>query len=475
MRIHPADNVEVLLRPRGGVPAGHKVALRAIRAGEAVVKYGFPVGVATADVRKGEWVHTHNMRTALDGRSEYEYAPSPDEWKCDPGEFAGATFDGFLRADGRAGVRNEIWIVPTVGCVNSVASALAAENQGLVGGAVEGIYAFGHPYGCSQTGEDHARTRRLLAALCRSPNAGGVLVLSLGCENLTQEQFRKELGEIDEARVRFLVCQDVEDELAEGSALLAGIAEAMRGDRRETLPASKLVVGLKCGGSDGLSGITANPAVGRFSDILVSLGGSTVLTEVPEMFGAERLLMDRASSRDVYDKTVGLIERYKNYFVRHGQVVYENPSPGNKAGGISTLEDKSLGCTQKSGSAPVSGVLGYGDRIPSGGLWLLEGPGNDMVACTNLTAAGCSLILFTTGRGTPLGAPVPTIKIASNAALAAKKSRWIDFDASPALDGDDGIDERFWKAVLAVAGGAETANERNHDRQIAIFKDGVTL
>ena len=478
MRIHPADNVEVLLRPRGGVPAGHKVALRAIRAGEAVVKYGFPDGVATADVRKGEWVHTHNMRTALDGRSEYEYAPSPDEWKCDPGEFAGATFDGFLRADGRAGVRNEIWIVPTVGCVNSVASALAAENQGLVGGAVEGIYAFGHPYGCSQTGEDHARTRRLLAALCRSPNAGGVLVLSLGCENLTQEQFRKELGEVDEARVRFLVCQDVEDELAEGSALLAGIAEAMRGDRRETLPASKLVVGLKCGGSDGLSGITANPAVGRFSDILVSLGGSTVLTEVPEMFGAEPMLLNRASSRDVFDRAARMVADFKAYFTSHGEPVYENPSPGNRAGGITTLEDKSCGCVQKGGSAPVVDAIDYAGRVCRQGLNMMSGPGNDLVSATALTAAGAQIVLFTTGRGTPFGAPAPTVKISTNTPLFERKRRWMDFNAGTVADGAETLDEaggRLFRHVLRVASGERTMSERMGARGIAIFKGGVTL
>ena len=456
-QIHPADNVAV------DTDTGFKVALRPIRSGEDVIKYGNPIGHATADIAAGERVHVENMATSL---AEHEtYAFHGAHPLTPPTKDAG-TFPGYLRADGRVGIRNEIWVIPTVGCVNAVAEELARRC---------GCHAFPHPYGCSQLGDDHRTTQLILRGLALNPNAGGVLIVGLGCENNTMASFRALLTDADPERIRFLVCQEAEDEIAEGERLIGELKARIALDERVPCPVSALRVGLKCGGSDGYSGITANPLVGRFTDRLTSSGGGAVLTEVPEMFGAERLLMDRASSREVYDETVDLIERYKDYFVRHGQVVYENPSPGNKAGGISTLEDKSLGCTQKSGSAPVAGVLGYGDRIPAGGLWLLEGPGNDMVACTNLAAAGCVLILFTTGRGTPLGAPVPTVKIASNAALAARKSRWIDFDASPALEGDDGIDGRFWQKVLSVAAGSETANERNNDRQIAIFKDGVTL
>ncbi len=453
--IHPADNVAV------DTDTGFKVALREIRRGENVVKYGSPIGHATEDIAAGERVHVHNMATSLAEHESYEFhgahpLPEPED--------RGETFMGYLRADGRVGIRNELWIIPTVGCVGAVAETLARLHGG---------FAFTHPYGCSQLGDDHRTTQLVLRGLCLNPNAGGVLVVGLGCENNTMESFKTLLGDADPERIRFLVCQDHEDEIAEGGRLIAELKERMTRDERVPCPVSSLRVGLKCGGSDGYSGITANPLVGRFTDSLTRAGGGAVLTEVPEMFGAERLLMDRASSREVFDGTVDLIERYKDYFLRHGQVVYENPSPGNKAGGISTLEDKSLGCTQKSGSSPVAGVLGYGDRIPAGGLWLLEGPGNDMVACTNLAAAGCVMILFTTGRGTPLGAPVPTVKIASNAALAKKKSGWIDFDASPALERD--IDEDFRRTVLAVAEGRACANERRGDRQIAIFKDGVTL
>ncbi len=478
IQIHPADNVEVLLKPRGDVPAGHKLALRDIKAGEKIVKYGFAIGIATKDIAKGEWVHTHNVRTALSEESDYRYEPAPRAPAAAVADAGRATFNGYLRADGRAGIRNEIWIVPTVGCVNSVAEKLAASNQALVGGPVEGLYAFTHPYGCSQTGADHAQTRKLLAALCRHPNAGGVLVLSLGCENLTPQQFREALGPVDGRRVKFLVCQDVEDEIAEGSKLLAEIAAEMSGDRRVELPASKLVVGMKCGGSDGLSGITANPAVGRFSDKLVSLGGSTVLTEVPEMFGAEPMLFNRAESREVFDKAVNVVAGFKHYFTSHGEVVYENPSPGNKAGGITTLEDKSCGCVQKGGCAPVVDAIGYADPVVRQGLNMMSGPGNDLVSATALTAAGAHLVLFTTGRGTPFGAPAPTVKISTNTPLFRKKPGWIDFNAGTVADGDETLDEageRLLWYVLKVASGERTNSEKAGARGIAIFKDGVTL
>jgi len=478
IQIHPSDNVEVLLKPRGDVPAGHKLALRDIKAGEKVVKYGFPIGVATKDIAKGEWVHVHNVRTALGEDADYRYEPASGAKRAASAPGDAPTFGGYLRADGRAGIRNEIWIVPTVGCVNSTATKLAADNQALVGGAVEGLYAFTHPYGCSQTGADHAQTRKLLAALCHHPNAGGVLVLSLGCENLTPAQFREALGPVDESRVKFLVCQDVGDEFAEGARLLAEIAGAMKGDRRTPTPLSKLVVGMKCGGSDGLSGITANPVVGRFSDMLVGLGGSTVLTEVPEMFGAEPMLFNRAASREVFDKAVKVVSDFKRYFTSHGEVVYENPSPGNKAGGITTLEDKSCGCVQKGGSAPVVDAIGYADPVVRQGLNMMSGPGNDLVSATALTAAGAHLVLFTTGRGTPFGAPAPTVKISTNTPLFRKKPGWIDFNAGTVADGEETLDEagrRLLDFVVEVASGRQTNSEKAGARGIAIFKDGVTL
>lgn len=473
--INPKDNVEVLLKPRGDVPAGHKLALRDIAEGEKIVKYGFPIGIAAKPIKKGEWVHTHNVKTALSEKSEYEYRPAPAAKapRREP-----RTFLGYRRKDGRAGIRNEIWIIPTVGCVNSVATSLAEGAKSLVKGPVEGVYAFTHPYGCSQTGADHAQTRKLLAALCRHPNAGGVLVLSLGCENLTPAQFREALGPVDASRVKFLVCQEVEDEFAEGERLLAEIASAMEGDRREEVSASDLVVGMKCGGSDGLSGITANPAVGRFSDLLVSMGGSTVLTEVPEMFGAEPMLFDRAESREVFDKAVKVVGDFKRYFTSHGEVVYENPSPGNKAGGITTLEDKSCGCVQKGGSASVVDAIGYADPVVKKGLNMMSGPGNDLVSATALTAAGAHLVLFTTGRGTPFGAPAPTVKISTNTPLYEKKRNWIDFNAGTVADGGETIDEageRLLDFVIAVASGLRTKAEEHGARGIAIFKDGVTL
>lgn len=491
IQINPADNVVVALRPIAAgtavevpgvgcitaaeeIPQGHKMAIRPLKAGENVIKYGFPIGHVTADVAPGAWLHTHNLKTNLSG--ELTYAYHPDLHPLTPA--APETFLGFRRADGRAAIRNEIWIIPTVGCVNDVAKALVRENQDLVAGSVEGLYAFPHPYGCSQTGADHAQTRKLLAALARHPNAGGVLVLSLGCENLTHEQFLAELGDYDPDRVKFLTCQDVEDELAAGRALLRELAEYAGRFQREPIPASELVVGMKCGGSDGLSGITANPTIGRFSDMLCARGGSTVLTEVPEMFGAEGFLMNRCASRDVFDKAVAMINGFKEYFLSHHEVVYENPSPGNKQGGITTLEDKSCGCVQKGGAAPIADVIGYGDAVKTRGLNMLYGPGNDLVSATALTAAGAHLILFSTGRGTPFGAPAPTLKISTNTALATRKANWIDFNAGVIADGEQTIDEAaqaLYDLVLATASGRATRAEAGNFREIAIFKDGVTL
>ncbi len=486
IHIHPADNVAVALHaiPAGTVfqgvkasmdiPQGHKMALAPFEENDQVIKYGFSIGHATAPIQPGEWVHTHNMKTNLEGEMEYTYAPNI----CPVAPVAPRTFQGYRRHDGKVGIRNEIWIIPTVGCVNDVAKAMVRENQDLVQGPIDGLYTFPHPFGCSQTGEDHAQTRKLLAALTRHPNAGAVLVLQLGCENLTHEQFLAELGEFDPDRVKFLTCQQVEDELAAGRSILEELAQFAAQFQREEIPASELVIGMKCGGSDGLSGITANPTVGRFSDMLVAQGGSTVLTEVPEMFGAEGFLMNRCITPEVFDKAVNMINGFKNYFIRHNEVVYDNPSPGNKAGGITTLEDKSCGCVQKGGSAPIMDVIGYGDAVTTKGLNMLYGPGNDLVSSTALTAAGAHMILFTTGRGTPFGAPAPTMKIATNTPLATKKAGWIDFNAGVVADGTRTLDEAgadLLDLVLEVASGKRTRTEEKGFREISIFKDGVVL
>ena len=486
IHIHPNDNVAVALKaiPAGTVfegitaaaeiPQGHKMALKPLAEGDQVVKYGFSIGHATAPVAPGQWVHTHNMKTNLSGEIEYTYNPK----LAFPEKREAKTFRGFRRPDGKVGIRNEIWIIPTVGCVNDVAKALVAENQDLVTGTIDGLYTFTHPFGCSQTGADHAQTRKLLAALTRHPNAGAVLVLQLGCENLTHEQFVEELGEYDENRVKFLTCQAVSDEMEAARAILEELAEYAASFRREEISASELVIGMKCGGSDGLSGITANPTVGRFSDMLISMGGSTVLTEVPEMFGAEGFLMDRCVNEEVFHKAVNMINGFKSYFIRHNEVVYENPSPGNKAGGITTLEDKSCGCVQKGGSAPIMDVIGYGDAVTTKGLNMLYGPGNDLVSATALTAAGAHMVLFTTGRGTPFGAPAPTMKIATNTPLATKKSGWIDFNAGVVADGTRNLDEAgadLLELVLEVASGKKTRTEEKGFREISIFKDGVVL
>lgn len=455
IRINPADNVAV------DTETGHKQALCDISSGESVIKYGFCIGKATCDIKKGERVHTNNLKTALHQREEYSYEPVKiSENKREP-----VMIEAYVRKDGSVGIRNEIWIIPTVGCVNGIARRLAE---------LTGAHFFTHPYGCSQLGGDHATTQKILRGLVMHPNAAGVLVLGLGCENNNIAEFKKVLGETDPERVKFLNAQDFEDDIAEGIRLIGELKEYADGFKRQPVPISKLKIGLKCGGSDGFSGITANPLIGRLSDRVISMGGTCVLTEVPEMFGAETILMNRCADRSVFDATVKLINNFKDYFVNHGQQIYENPSPGNKAGGISTLEEKSLGCTQKGGASAVTDVLDYGDIAQKSGLNLLNGPGNDIVAVTNLTACGCQMVLFSTGRGTPLGAPVPTVKVATNSGLFSHKRPWIDFNAGGIINGEN-LDDSFFDYVVKVANGEETANERNGYREIAIFKDGVTL
>ncbi len=484
IKLNEQDNVVVALRDLqagekissitllDSIKQGHKLAVRDIKIGENIVKYAFPIGHATADILAGQHVHTHNLKTNLGELLSYTYTPDvPHAPTQTP-----YTFKGYMREDGRAGTRNEVWIIPTVGCVNKVAESLAAKANSLYEGKCDGVYAFSHPYGCSQLGDDHDNTRKLLASLALHPNAGGVLILGLGCENNRIDELIPVLGDFDRDRIRFLNCQDVNDELEAGMAELEKLVSYASQYKRSELPASKLVVGLKCGGSDGFSGITANPLVGRFSDKLIAQGGTSILTEVPEMFGAETLLLNRCINEQVFDRAVEMVNGFKEYFIRHNQTIYENPSPGNKDGGISTLEDKSLGCTQKGGSSAVVDVIDYGHMISKPGLNLLSAPGNDLVASTALCAAGAQIVLFTTGRGTPFGCPAPTIKIASNSGLYNSKSNWMDFDAGRMLTEDNkAVAEDFYSYVLDVASGKQTKSELVGYREIAIFKDGVTL
>ena len=532
LKINPADTVVVCLQPKkkGDVievdgqhitlkqdtPAGHKVLIKDVTQGENIIKYGYPIGHARQDLKAGEWVNENNLKTNLSGTLEYTYQPVDEPLNI---ARENRTFKGYVRKNGDVGVRNEIWIVPTVGCVNGIAERLAkqlseelgvrseefatatpspngmtAEDSSLLtpnsslltpnsslltpNSSIDSVYAWHHNYGCSQLSEDHENTRKVLRDICLHPNAGGVLVLSLGCENNQPEDFMAMLGDYDRQRIRLLVTQRVEgDEVEEGMKILRELADIASKDKREDVPVSKLRVGLKCGGSDGFSGITANPLVGEFSDWLVAQGGTSVLTEVPEMFGAETILMNRCETRELFDQTVSMINNFKNYFLSHGEPVGENPSPGNKAGGISTLEDKALGCTQKCGRAPVSGVMEYGDRLEHNGLNLLSAPGNDLVAATALASCGCHIVLFTTGRGTPFGTFVPTMKIATNPTLAARKPLWVDFNAGQLIEGRTmkELVPEFIDKVLAVASGQPARNEENGYREISIFKNGVTL
>lgn len=467
------DGVQVTLRE--DIARGHKFALHDLAEGEHVIKYGYPIGHATQAVAQGAWIHSHNLKTNLHDDLEYVYSPKVYDVKypeCD------RKVMGYLRRNGTMGIRNELWIVPSVGCVNGQAQAIAARVKAECDCShLDDVRVYTHNYGCSQLGEDHANTQKALAALVKHPNAGAVLVLGLGCENNQVSALKEVIGEWDPERVKFLVAQEVEDEIETGFEICRGLVEQTRKDRREPLPLSYLRVGLKCGGSDGFSGITANPLVGLFSDWLIAQGGTTVLTEVPEMFGAETILMDRAADRSVFDDTVCLINDFKGYFRKYDQPIYENPSPGNKKGGITTLEEKSLGCVQKGGAQPVVDVLGYAQPIARPGLNLLQAPGNDLVAASSLALSGCQMVLFTTGRGTPFGSFVPTMKIATNTQLAKFKSNWIDFNAGTLVEDEEpqAVLDRFIAKVLATADGEHLRHERTGFKEIAIFKTGVTL
>lgn len=489
IKIHANDNVAVALTSLSAastldvdgisvtltedIPRGHKFALTAISRGAEIIKYGSPIGIAKEDISCGNWVHTHNIQTGLGDLLTYTYHKTSTELP----ETAPCTFRGYRRSDGKVGIRNEIWIIPTVGCVNNVATAIERKAQRFVHGNIDGIVAFPHPYGCSQMGDDQENTRTILADLINHPNAGAVLVLGLGCENSNIDVLKGYIGDYDPERVKFLVAQECEDEITESLAIIEALSEKIAGYEREDIDCSELIIGMKCGGSDGLSGITANPVVGAFSDLLISKGGSTILTEVPEMFGAETILMNRCADEELFQKTVSLINNFKVYFQRHDQTIYENPSPGNKKGGISTLEDKSLGCTQKSGSAPVKDVLAYGETLKTKGLNLLSAPGNDLVASTACAASGAHIVLFTTGRGTPFACPVPTMKISSNSALHDKKRNWIDFDCGQLVEGTslDLLAQQLFEEVLAIASGKLVKSEIAGYHDMAIFKQGVTL
>ena len=492
LQINKGDNVVVCLRPINAgeeikignhavqalrnTPAGHKILLCDTPKDKPIIKYGYPIGRAKENLKAGEWVNENNIQTNLSGTLEYEYHPAIKPLSIEQED---RSFKGFMRKNGEVGIRNEIWIVPTVGCVNGIAERLARQlEQETQLKGVDAIHAWHHNYGCSQLGDDHENTRKVLRDICLHPNTGGVLVLSLGCENNQPEDFMKMLGNYDRERIRLLVTQRVEgDEIEEGMKILRKLYKTAAQEKRKDVPVSKLRIGLKCGGSDGFSGITANPLVGEFSDWLIAQGGTTILTEVPEMFGAETILMNRCQTADLFQKTVHLINNFKEYFLSHGEPVGENPSPGNKAGGISTLEDKALGCTQKCGHAPVSGVLEYAERLKTNGLNLLSAPGNDLVASTALAASGCQMVLFTTGRGTPFGTFVPTMKISTNSQLFKSKQNWIDFNAGKLVEGVDMLTLRndFIDKVITTANGEKVKNEMNGYREIAIFKNGVTL
>ncbi|MEF2246837.1 MULTISPECIES: UxaA family hydrolase [unclassified Paenibacillus] len=471
------------------IPSGHKILTRPVQQGDDILKFGYSIGKAKESLQPGCWIHTHNMGTGLKGFLDYSYEPVEAVKTASAGQAAQSslqaelaaaerTFQGYVRPNGEVGIRNEIWIINTVGCINKTCEIIARRGSMEFGDRVDGIYHFAHPFGCSQLGDDLKHTQKLLASLAHHPNAAGVLVIGLGCENNQIELFRKAIGEFDEQRIKFLKSQDAADEIEEAMELLEQLVEYAEQFKREPVPVSRLKLGLKCGGSDGLSGITANPLVGAVSDRLIAAGGTAILTEVPEMFGAETILMNRAENEQIFESIVHLINDFKQYFIKHDQEIYENPSPGNVAGGITTLEEKSLGCTQKGGHAVVSDVVPYGERVTKRGLSLLEAPGNDLVSVTALSASGAHVVFFTTGRGTPFGGPVPTVKISTNNSLAERKKNWIDFNAGRLLTEKtmEELTDELWEQLIALASGeVQTHNERNGFKEIAIFKDGVIL
>lgn len=496
IKIRPNDTVAVLLNSIkknetisvgvlhitaiDDIPRGHKIALCDIQKGDFVIKYGFPIGKAVSDIKQGSLIHIHNMKTNLSLHENYAYHPDFELLETVKPDY----FNGYVRNDGRSAVRNEIWIIPGVGCVADMTQRMAAQNQQLVQKyGLDGLYAFPHQFGCSQLGDDNTMTRQLLSSLANHPNAGAVLIVSLGCENNIPSEFQKCIIETagkswDPQRVKFIVCQEVEDEMAVAAQYLEDLAAYASKFHRQPVPVSELVLGMKCGGSDGMSGVTANPLLGFLGDMVIARGGSSMITEVPEMFGAEDLLLNRCVSKDVFTKAAEMLNNSRDYFVSHGQPVYENPAPGNYAGGISSLEEKSLGCVQKGGIAPINDVNPYAEPVHTRGLTLLAGPGSDLISATNLVAAGAQIILFTTGRGTPYCTAVPTIKLSTNSTLFNKKKNWIDFDAGTIADGEPISDAalRLYQYLLKVASGEiKTKGEENGYRKIAIFKNGVTV
>lgn len=483
-QINENDNVSVALEDienkNSSIPVGHKIALKNIQEGQNIIKYGHKIGKAAKNIKKGEWVHSHNLKTDLSGKLKYEYHPLKN---MDSSYQASGTFRAYIRENGEVGVRNEVWILPLVGCINKLTEfytekACKKYSEEIDNNQIDGIYAYPHPYGCSQLGDDLKNTQKILSSLAKHPNAGGVLFLGLGCENNQLDSFKEVLGEYNEQKIKFVVLQEEKNEEEKVNKELEALIKYASGFKRKEVSISKLKIGLKCGGSDSFSGITANPLLGRISDKLTSYGGTTILTEVPEFFGAEQILMNRAEDKAVFNDIVEIINRFKDYFIEHGQNIYENPSPGNKEGGITTLEEKSLGNIQKGGNSVVRGVKDYGERVEKPGLNLVYGPGNDLVSSTALTAAGAQIVLFSTGRGTPYGSPVPTIKVSTNNRLAQDKADWIDFNAGSLLEGKemDSLAAEFFDYIIKIAEKEEiTFNEKYNFKEIAIFKDGVTL
>ena len=447
------------------VPPGHKVAIRPVAAGEPIFKFGWSIGVATKPIRVGQHVHTQNVK--CDHHIDLE-AISTDV-PAELPRLEGHTFEGFRRADGRVGTRNYLAVISNVNCSASVARMIASrfDQQTLAAFPnVDGVISFRHEGGCAMAfnGSRHRMLSRVLGGMARHPNIGGFLLVGLGCEQGTLDHLVQSQGLQGEA-VPVLSIQSAggtSKTVERGVEIAAGLLKQVNGFQRETVPASHLVLGTECGGSDGYSGITANPALGAAADRLVACGGTAILSETSEIFGAEHLLTRRARSRAVAEKLLERIEWWKWYCSNYGEELDNNPSVGNKAGGLTTITEKSLGAVSKGGTTPLEAVYEYAEPVQQQGFVVMDTPGFDPASVTGMVAGGANLIAFTTGRGSCFGSkPTPTFKIASNTRLFQQLPEDMDFNAGQVVEGRsvDEVGQELFSRLLDTASGKPTCSE----------------
>ena len=484
------------LRLAEPVRLGHKLAVRAIREGERVKKYGQTIGFATRDIAPGQWIHSHNL-TAGRFEREYEYAteiPPP------PAPIEGRTFQGYRRAGGKAGTRNYIAVISSVNCSASVSKYISQrfDNSLLAKFPnVDGLLPLTHKGGCGlqYAGEDHQQLTRVLSGFATHPNVGAYLLVGLGCETGTL-QYLVQHGGLAEGVVQLNTkangaarppvvlsmqdCGGTNKTVEAGIAAIAEMLPRVNGVRREPIPASELILGCECGGSDGNSGVTANPALGAASDLLVAAGGTSILSETPEIYGAEHLLVRRARTRAIGEKLIDRIRWWEEYTAKFGVEIDNNPSPGNKEGGLTTIYEKSLGAVAKGGSTALCGVYRYAEPVTAQGFVIMDTPGYDPASITGMVAGGANVVCFTTGRGSCFGCkPVPSIKIATNTPMYEQMIDDMDINAGVILEGASVADvgRQIFEFILEVAGGKRTKSEIHGvgEEEFAPWSIGPTL